>query len=156
MQNTLDFTRPPTSPLPGIGFGSPRTLASTPESALAVFRVHGGVAHAEEVVERLRKHCSQPMSRLARWIASREVLVVESHGEVWLPLFQFDLDIGTIRTEASQTLATLNPAFEGWEIVTWFVEPNSWLGGDAPICVFFHDIPSVLQAARTDRFVAAG
>lgn len=156
MQTTPNFTRPPTNPLRSIGFGSPRTLASTPESALAVFRVHGGVAHAEEAVELLRKHCSQPRSRLARWIASREVLIVESHGEIWLPLFQLDLDIGAIRTEASQTLATLNPAFEGWEIVTWFVEPNSWLGGDAPICVFFHDVPSVLQAARTDRFVAAG
>ena len=27
---------------------------------------------------------------------------------------------------------------------------------DAPICVFFHDARSVLQAARADRFVAVG
>ena len=156
MQTTLDFTRPPTSPPTGIELGSPRAVASTPESALAVFRVHDGVAHADEVVERLRKRCSQPMSRLARWIAGREVLIVKSRGEVWLPLFQLDLDIGTIRTEATQALATLTPAFDAWEIATWFVEPNSWLGGDAPICVFFHDARSVLQAARADRFVAVG
>jgi hypothetical protein len=156
MQSTLDFNRPPTTPLPGIGFEGPRTLASTPDSALAVFRVHGGVAHAEEVVERLRKHCSQPMSRLARWIAGREVLIVESHGEAWLPLFQFDLDVGAIRPEAFQTITTLTPAFDDWELVSWFVEPNSWLDGDAPICVFFHDAPSVLQAARADRFAVAG
>lgn len=156
MQTALDFSRPPTSPLPGIGFGSPRAVASTPESALAVFRIHGGVAHAEEVVERLRKHCSQPMSKLARWIAGREVLIVESHGEVWLPLFQFDLNIGAIRTEAFQTITTLTPAFDAWELVSWFVEPNSWLGGDVPIRMFLHDACGVLQAARADRFVALG
>ena len=75
-------------------------------------------------------------------------MIVKSHGEVWLPLFQFDFDIGTIRIEATQALATLTPAFDDWETTMWFVEPNSWLGGDAPICVFFHDAPSVLQAAR--------
>ena len=156
MQTTLAFTRPPPSPLPGIGIGSPRAVASTPELALAVFRIHGGVAHAEEVVERLRKRCSQPMSKLARWIAGREVLIIESRGELWLPLFQFDLDIGAIRPEAFQTLTTLTPAFDAWELVSWFLEPNFWLGGDAPIRVFFHDAPSVLQAARADRFVAVG
>lgn len=154
MQITLDFSRPPTSPLPESG--SARAVASTPELALAIFRLHGGVAHAAEVVEHLRKHCSQPMSKLARWIACREVVTVKSNGEVWLPLFQFDLDIGSLRTEASQALGTLTPAFDAWEIATWFVEPNSWLGGDAPICVFFHDATSVLQAARADRFVAVG
>ena len=96
------------------------------------------------------------MSKLARWIACREVVTVKSNGEVWLPLFQFDLDIGSLRTEASQALGTLTPAFDAWEIATWFVEPNSWLGGDAPICVLFHDATSVLQAARADRFVAVG
>ena len=156
MQTTLDISRPPTSPLPSVGFASEQAEASTPESALAVFRLHGGVAHADQVVEHLRKKCSQPMSRLARWIAGREVLIVKSNGEIWLPLFQFDLDIGTIRTEASLAFATLAPAFDPWEMATWFVEPNSWLGGDAPICVFFHDVPGVLQAARADRFVAVG
>ena len=156
MQTALDFSPPPTRSPPGIEIGSRRAVPSTPESALAAYRIHGGVAHADEVVERLRKQRSQPMSRLARWIAGREVLIVKSHGDIWLPLFQFDLDIGTIRTEASQMLATLTPAFDDWEMVTWFVEPNSWLGGEAPICLFFHDAPSVLQAARADRFVALG
>ena len=156
MQTALDFSRPLTRSLPSIGIGSRRAKAWTPELVLAVFRIHGGVAHANEVVEHLRKQCSQPMSRLARWIAGREVLIVKSHGDIWLPLFQFDLVLGTIRTGAAQAFATLTPAFDAWEVANWFVEPNSWLGGDAPICVFSHDAPSVLQAARADRFVAIG
>lgn len=156
MQTTLDFYRRPTSSVPGVGIESPRAVVSTPDSVLDAFRIHGGVAHVDEVLEYLRKQCSQPVPRLARWIAGGAVLIVKSRGEVWLPLFQFDLDIGTIRTGAAQVLATLNPAFDTWETATWFVEPNSWLDGDAPLCVFFHDAPSVLQAARADRFVATG
>ena len=55
MQTALDFSRPPIRSLPSIGIGSRRAEASTPESALAVFRIHGGVAHADEVVEHLRR-----------------------------------------------------------------------------------------------------
>jgi hypothetical protein len=156
MQTTLDFYRPPTSPLPGIGFKSPRAVASTTESALAIFRIHGGVAHAEEVVERLRKQCSQPMSKLARWVAGREVLSINVHGELWLPLFQFDLGVGAIRPDALQVFATLTPAFEAVELVSWFVEPNVWLADDMPVRKMPLDARSVLQAARTDRFVALG
>jgi hypothetical protein len=123
---------------------------------LAVFSEHGGVAHADEVVGCLRPHCNQPMSMLARWIANRDVMSIEVYGEHWLPLFQLDLGVGSIRPEALQVFTTLSPAFDAGEMVSWFVEPNVWLNGVAPVSRWSQDVRSVLQAARTDRYVALG
>lgn len=142
--------------VPVLGRPCPGAVELTPDSALAVFRIHGGVAHANDVIYRLRRRCNQPMSRLARWIAEREIISLDFHGEVWLPLFQFDLESGSIRPEADQVIATLTPAFDGWELVSWFVEPNTWLDGEVPVHLILRDAASVLQAARADRFVALG
>jgi hypothetical protein len=156
MQTILDLQRPPAPGAPAIGAGRWPTTAMTPDSALLVFRTHGGAMLADEVVERLRPHRNQALSSLARWITGREVLSVDVHHELWLPLFQFDLGDGSIRPEASQVFTTLTPAFDAWELASWFVEPNAWLNGDTPLRKLPLDARSVLQAARTDRFVALG
>jgi hypothetical protein len=126
------------------------------DSALVEFRNHGGVAHANDVIDRMRERCDQPMSRLARWIAGRAIVSLELHGEVWLPLFQFDRDNCSIRPEADQVIATLTPAFDDWELASWFVEPNTWLDGKLPVHLILRNAASVLNAARADRFVVLG
>lgn len=156
MQTRLDMRRPPAYIALGIGARYWRTAATTPDWSVAMYRDHGGVARADEVVERIRPHYNQPMSRLARWIAGREVLSIDVDGQLWLPLFQFDLGVGSIRPDALQVFATLKPAFDAWELASWFVEPNAWLDDDTPVCRFSQDARSVLQAARTDRFAALG
>jgi hypothetical protein len=50
----------------------------------------------------------------------------------------------------------LSLTLSGREIGDWFVEPNVWLGGAAPIELMNRDVEAVLLAARADRFVAAG
>jgi hypothetical protein len=52
--------------------------------------------------------------------------------------------------------AELTPAFTGWELADWFVEPNNWLDGVSPINELKADPDAVRQAARADRFIAAG
>ena len=156
MQTRLDLKRPPANPAPVVAAGRWRTAALTLNATLAVFREHGGVAHADEVVECLHPHCKQAMPMLARWIAGRDVMSIDMHGEHWLPLFQFDFGVGSIRPQAHQVFTTLAPAFDAGEMVSWFVEPNVWLNGAAPVSKWWLDAVSVLQAARTDRYVALG
>ena len=139
MQPSLDTVRAMSTSVPVLGRPRPRVVELTPDSALAVFRIHGGVAHANDLIDRLRMRCSQPMSRLARWIAGREIIGLEFQGEVWLPLFQFDLDSGGVRPEAAQVIVTLTPAFDGRELLLWFVEPNTWLDGDVPVHLILRD-----------------
>ena len=69
---------------------------------------------------------------------------------------QFDFGVGSIRPQAHQVFTTLTPAFDAGEMVSWFVEPNVWLNGAAPVSKWWLDAVSVLQAARTDRYVALG
>jgi hypothetical protein len=109
MQPSLDTIRALSTSVPALGRPRPRAVELMPDSALAVFRMHRGVAHANELIDQLRALCSQPMSRLARWIAGREIISLEFRGGVWLPLFQFDLDSGNIRPEAAQVIVTLHP-----------------------------------------------
>ena len=106
MQTRLDMKRPPAYLALGMSARHWHTPAITPDSVLAMYRGHGGLARADEVVERLLPHHNQPMSRLARWIAGREVLSIDVRGELWLPLFQIDLGVGFIRPEALQVFAT--------------------------------------------------
>jgi len=42
------------------------------------------------------------------------------------------------------------------EVAHWFSLPNKWLNGDVPAQLLMIDVPAVLAAARTDRFVAKG
>ncbi len=156
MQTRLDPKRPSANPAPAVAAGRWRTAPLKLDTTLAMFREHGGVARADEVVDCLRPHCRRPISMLARWIASRDVMSIDAHGEHWLPLFQFDLGVGTLRPQAHQVFTTLTPAFDAGEIVSWFVEPNVWLHGAAPVSMWWLDAGSVLQAARTDPYVALG
>lgn len=61
----------------------------------------------------LRSHWYQPNFRLVRWIAKAEALSSKSHGDVWLPTFQFDLANGAIRLESCHVLSALMSASHG-------------------------------------------
>jgi hypothetical protein len=78
------------------------------------------------------------------------------HDALWLPMFQFDVPLPAIAAVPRRVVAELGGSFDGWEIAGWFVQPNSWLAGQRPIDCLASRLPEVLNAARADRFVAAG
>jgi hypothetical protein len=156
MQIRLESLPPASAARPGKAVHVDVAPAPVTDLAFAMFRDNGGLVSTGEVVERLRGHWNQPVSRLARWIIAREVLCLEAHDKLWLPLFQFDFAAGLVRPEARYVFSTLAPAFDSGEMVRWFVEPNSGLADESPVRVFMHDPQAVLQAARVDRFVAMG
>jgi hypothetical protein len=144
-----------------------RTNATIPLHWLATaaaFSSTGGLVSGEDLAELIRHRCevagwlpeSQPLSLVARWIASRAVISLESPWGPLFPLFQFDLPTASVVDAMAPLLGELRAVFDDAELALWFVSPNDWLGGARPVSAMHHSLPAVLQAARADRFLAGG
>ncbi len=114
---------------------------------------HGGFAPADSVSELLRAHWDQPMSRVARWIAHREVVSVTWRAQVWLPLFQFERPSLDIVPAVGALVRELRPVYDDWELAEWFAGPHGALAGRAPAAEVLRNPCAVREAARLDRFV---
>lgn len=93
---------------------------------------------------------------LARLIASNEIFSFRWHGQSWIPMFQFELRDLSVKSGPRRVLAELKPVFDDWELAVWFIQPNSWLQTKRPLDLLDADLAGVLEAARADRFIAAG
>lgn len=124
--------------------------------ALVDFSATGGVIGGDELTGLLRKASDQPISLLAHWIVSGEVLNLNIDSENYLPRFQFDFDHMTVRPGVRDVIAELRAPFDDWELAQWFTRTNNWLDGRSPAEAIAASPADVLQAARADRFVAMG
>ncbi|WP_377156351.1 hypothetical protein ACFJIX_29210 [Roseateles sp. UC29_93] len=120
------------------------------------YRRSGGLIEANALALHLRERCDQPISRLARWIVGRDIVVVAGHGALLVPLFQFDADTGEVLVVVRQVLDELNGAFDDREVADWFVQPNCWIDDHWPLDLLRSDPAAVVEAARADRFIARG
>jgi hypothetical protein len=109
------------------------------------YRCHGGLARESELPCRARGPAQDTGSIRFEW-----------SGVCWLPLFQFEPCSLALRESPRRVMAELAPAFDGWGMASWFAEPSHWLGGARPVERLDADLPAVLEAARADRFIAAG
>ena len=146
---TMRRMRPPTSK-------GPTGADARANEVLHAYRRKGGLASGDELTRLLRRHTSQPISMLARWIVERQVVSFAWQGEYLLPMFQFDPADMVVRRPVSAVLDEFDGAFDDWNAATWFALPNAWLGDEAPVDVLQRDPHAVLQAARADRFIARG
>ena len=71
-------------------------------------------------------------------------------------MFQFDLDKLSFRHGSRKIVHECNGVFDGWVLTSWFVQPNSWLGGHKPVNLLASNLQAVHDAARADRYVAVG
>lgn len=126
------------------------------ETMCRAFSGHGGFVGADELVERFRFVVDQPLSRLARWIASRSAISISWRAQTLIPAFQFTTVGVSIRPSCTDVLQELRDVFDEWELALWFASPNAWLGNAIPVDVLEGSRPAVLQAARADRFIARG
>ncbi|MEP7295334.1 MAG: hypothetical protein ABI702_04040 [Burkholderiales bacterium] len=120
------------------------------------YRRRGGLASGDEVLRLMRARVTQPISALARWMVSGQAISFSWQSCVLLPMFQFELSTMSLRSGPRQVSLELRGVFDDWDLVQWFVEPNSWLHEAAPIDLVERDLAAVLQAARADRFIARG
>lgn len=123
------------------------------EPMLEGFRGSGGLVAGDVLALMLRPHCDQPISSLARRIVRRELVHVPWHSQILVPLFQFDRPDMSLRHGVLQIIETLAPAFDDWDIASWFAEPSAPLGGHRPADVIARDPIAVMHAARVDGSV---
>ena len=116
----------------------------------------GGLAAGDDVARRLRRRVDQPLSTVARWIVERRIVSFDWQSQILVPLFQFDLNDMSLRSEVAGVVNELNHVFDSWELAVWFAQPNAWIDGACPVDTIFHEPIEVLQAARADRFIALG
>ena len=126
------------------------------EAMTHAFRGHGGFLSSDDVAQGLRGVCDQPVSKLARWIVSRSIISISWRAQTLIPAFQFDRADMSIVPGVADVLQELRTVFDNWELALWFAAPNAWLDYAAPVTLVTEDALSVLQAARTDRFIALG
>lgn len=148
--------------------GAPDTLGSASQierdrqknhqfvDLLNAFRRSGGLARAPEVAARFRSYDVNAVSPLAAWVNKREVISFEWQSKLWLPLFQFNPVGLTLRAGLSSVLVELLGIYDEWDMANWFAQPNPWLADRTPADMLAVAAPQVLNAARADRFVAAG
>jgi hypothetical protein len=116
----------------------------------------GGIVSGDCFSGLLRHHLDQPISTLARWIVGRQVISFEEQGQIWLPMFQFEPASLRVRCAVRCVIEELRGVFDEWELAQWFAYPNSLLDGQLPANAVAGNEHGVLEAARIDRFIAAG
>jgi len=114
---------------------------------------HGGFVPADQLCSLLRAHWDQPLSRMARWIARREVVSVSWRAQIWLPMFQFERPSLDIRPAVSEVVVALRQVYDDWALAEWFVRPHEQLARRVPAMELSCDPAAVKAAARRDRFV---
>jgi hypothetical protein len=123
---------------------------------MATFAQHGGVLAADEVADLMRPLVHQPLSRLARWIATREVVTIVLRSALFVPMFQFDRTLMELRPRCREAVLELSGAMVDGDVALWFAAPNAWLDGARPVAVVECDPDGVLEAARADRSIRCG
>jgi hypothetical protein len=120
------------------------------------YRLSGGLASGDDLARLLEdRHCGDFVS-LARLIVSGQVFGFDWQDTFWVPMFQLELGDLTFKSGPRQVRLELAPQFAGWALAVWFVQPNCWLGNARPVDQLDSNLPAVLEAARADRYIAAG
>ncbi len=141
--------------------GSERELDDVPTSSgfialLTAFRSSGGTARSGDVNRLLNDHHLDRHCTLETLVADLQVFGFAWRDTFWIPMLQFDLGDLSIKQGPQQVAAELRSQFDGWQLAAWFARPNGWLDGHKPVDVIESKLAAVLDAARVDRFVAAG
>jgi hypothetical protein len=122
----------------------------------ASYRNTGGIARGDDLARLLEDLQRGDVATLARRIAAGDVFGFDWHGSFWVPMFQFDLSDLSLKASARQVQNELASVFDGWTIAVWFAQRNSWLNEYKPVDLLDTEFRAVLEAARADRFIAAG
>ena len=116
------------------------------------FRSSGGLARAQEVFTLFKGRSDMGVVTLAHWMAQRAVVSLEWHADVWVPLFQFELQHMVVKPTLAPVFTVLNPVFTPWELAQWCAQPHHLLDGRNPADALDTDATLVLRAACADRF----
>ena len=122
----------------------------------AAFKASGGLARGDELARLLDDQGRGNARSLVELIAQREVFCFEWGGAHWLPMFQFSPQNLSVRIGPQRVYRELGTVFDGWALAAWYTQANHWLRGERPVDRLTADLDEVLEAARADRYIAAG
>jgi len=125
-------------------------------SLLTGFDEHGGIASSDEVVGLMRPHWRQPISMLARWIVTRQLVSFTSRTQLLLPLFQFEKPRMTPREGVVDVVRALTSVLDDEGIALWFIRPNAELDDVEPIVAVIADPLAVFEVASGMRASRVG
>lgn len=120
------------------------------------YQALGGLARGDDLAGLLEDRSRGDFVSLARLIVDGEIFAFEWRDTYWIPMFQLDLADLSVKRGLRQVLLELAGGYDSWRLAAWFVEPNEWLACQRPVDLMDTNLSEVLQAARADRFVAAG
>ncbi|MDR3370946.1 hypothetical protein [Rhodoferax sp.] len=122
---------------------------------LNAFRESGGLARASEVASQFQRRSERDISVLGGWLIKRQVIGLEWHSKLWMPLFQFNPSDMSLRAGLAGILAELVVVYNDWDLAGWFAKPNAWLSDGLPADALAVAAPQVLWAARAEHSAAA-
>ena len=143
------------------GAAAPRAMSVAPQDSLFIallngYRRSGGLQRISALQTTRRNAWKVDLiEALPTRVAEREVLGIMWNGVVWVPGFQFGRH-GDTKPAAAAVFLELRPSHDPWELATWLVTPCNWLRQDRPIDLLDTTPGRVLEAARTDRYIAKG
>ena len=123
---------------------------------ISAYQLSGGTATADDLELMFEEKKKVRFVSVARQIALRDIFSFEWQSQFWVPMFQFHPKDLTVRQEVIRVVRELASVLDNWTLALWFTEPNSWLKGRRPVDMMDNHFSDVLNAARADRFVAAG
>jgi hypothetical protein len=120
------------------------------------YRGAGGIVRGDPLAARLGSCGHGGYIDLARGIVAGRLFSFQWHDSFWVPMFQFDPRLLTLREAPRRVMEELHGVFDGWDIAHWYVRANDWLSGQRPLDLLESDLPAVLAAARADRYTVDG
>lgn len=139
--------RPPLSNPPST-IGSLRTPDGSQFIALLqAFRSSGGTATETVVGGLLAEHHQPGDESLNTRIRRGHVFGFPWRSDLWIPMFQFDSDLLSIKPAAQKVRALLPASWSGWTTASWFAHPQDALCGSRPVDLVHDDLDAVIAAA---------
>lgn len=126
------------------------------DAMVDIYKTCGGTARADDLALLLQERKAGDFVSVARQIVSRDIFSFEWQNHFWVPMFQFNRHDMSVKQEVRRVAHELAAVLDNWTLSQWFTEPNAWLKGRRPVDMIDREFSKVLDAARADRFVAAG
>ena len=123
---------------------------------LNAYRAHGGLSRLHSLSRHGYARSDGQGCQVEDLLVAGELFGFRWCHATWIPMFQFTLPGRKLSTGPQRVVAELGGIFDGWALASWFVTPNVFLANHSPIECLDSHLPHVLDAARTDRFVATG
>lgn len=120
------------------------------------YKSNGGTVRADDLALLFEAQGKGNFDSVAQRIVSRDIFSFEWQAHRWVPMFQFNAHDLSVKHEVRRVVHELAAVLDNWTLAEWFTQPNVWLKDRRPVDMVDGHFSFVLDAARADRFVAAG